>query len=67
MLELADVAGGSGNNLTLWWKARSQPESVIGGYAGHWKGGLRSVSPRAIILRLIQMSNTALHGRKVLL
>ena len=46
MLELADVAGYSGRILTLWWKAQSEPESVIGGYAEHEKGGLGPVSPR---------------------
>ena len=46
MLELADVAGYSGRILTVWWKAQSEPESVIGGYAEHEKKGLGPVSHR---------------------
>ena len=62
MLELADVAGYSGRILTLWWKAQSEPESVIGGYAEHEKKGLGPVSPRVISLRSAKMP--AAHGAR---
>ena len=54
MLELADAAGYSGRILTLWWKAQSEPESVIGGYAEHEEKGLGPVSHRITVPRSVE-------------
>ena len=56
MLELADVAGYSGRILTVWWKAQSEPESVIGGYAEHEEKGLGPVSHRIVVPRSVKMA-----------
>ena len=44
MLQLADAAGYVGRVLSLAWKAQSEPESVIGGYAEEEKKGRGPVS-----------------------
>lgn len=43
MLNLAEAAGYVGRVLGFSWKAQSEPESVIGGYAEHQKKGLGPV------------------------
>lgn len=44
MLHVADSAGFVGRVLGLSWKAQSEPEAVIGGYAAHQASGLGPVS-----------------------
>lgn len=44
MLALARAAGFAGRILTMSWKAQSEPEAVIGGYAEHQLQGLGPVS-----------------------
>ena len=41
---MADSAGYVGRVLGLSWKAQSEPEAVIGGYAEHQARGLGPVS-----------------------